>query len=132
MEKIQGGVRKTKIEPLFARYLFVRLDPDGSQSWAPLRSTVGVSQLVRFGSNYAKLADELVQALKQSVHIHPVIGLFAPGDRVTITQGPFAGLEGVFNSFDGNQRAIVLISWLASNMRVKEASFELSAFKRMT
>ena len=131
VEKIHGGVRKTKSEPLFARYLFVRLDPDGSRSWAPLRSTMGVSQLVRFGSHYAKLADELVHALKQRIHVHPVMSLFASWDSVTITQGPFIGLEAVFNNYDGNQRAIVLLNWLGSNMRVKEARLELGALKRM-
>jgi len=132
VEKIHGGVRKTKIEPLFTRYLFVRLDPDGSQSWAPLRSTMGVSQLVRFGSHYAKLTDELVHVLKQRIYINPVKNLFAPGDRVTITQGPFTGIEAAFNSYDGNQRAIVLLNWLGGNMRVNEARFELCALKRMT
>ena len=92
---------------------------------------MGVSQLVRFGSHYAKLADELVHALKQRIHVHPVMSLFASGDSVTITQGPFIGLEAVFNNYDGNQRAIVLLNWLGSNMRVKEARLELGALKRM-
>ena len=131
VEKIHRGVRKIKIEPLFNRYLFVRLDPEGSQSWAPLQSTIGVSHLVRFGSHYAKLADELVHALKYKIQNHPVLGHFIPGDRVIITRGPFAGIEAAFNSYDGNHRALVLLNWLGSSMRVKEARFELSALKRM-
>jgi transcriptional antiterminator RfaH len=131
VEKIHRGVRKTKIEPLFNRYLFVRLDPDGNQSWTPLRSTMGVSQLVRFGSRYAKLADELVNALKDRIHNQPVLDLFVPGDRITITQGSFSGLEAVFKCYDGNHRALVLLNWLGNNIRVKEARFELSGLKRM-
>jgi transcriptional antiterminator RfaH len=130
VEKIRSGVRKTNVEPLFSRYLFVRLDSEGSQSWAPLRSTVGVSHLVRFGSHYAKLADDLVHILKDKIHNHSVSGLFEPGDCVRITQGPFTGLEAVFNGYDGNHRALVLLNWL-NGMRVKEAYFELGALKRM-
>lgn len=35
-------------EPLFLRYLFIKVDAD-QQSLAPVRSTVGVAGLVRFG-----------------------------------------------------------------------------------
>jgi transcriptional antiterminator RfaH len=129
VEKIRRGVRKTMVEPLFNRYLFVRLDPKGRQSWAPLRSTKGVSHLVCFGSYYAKLPDDLVDALRYKTHNHPVLSLFEPGDHVTITEGPFTGLEAVFNSYDGDRRALVLINWLGSSMRIKEARFELGAFK---
>ena len=131
VEKIRNRVRKTNVEPLFNRYLFVRLDPEGSQSWAPLRSTRGVIHLVRFGSHYAKLADDLVHVLKDKINNHPVLALFEPGDRVRITQGPFVGLEAVFNSYDGNHRALVLLNWLGS-MPLKKAYFELGVLGRMT
>jgi hypothetical protein len=36
----------------------------------------------------------------------------------------------VFNGYDGNHRALVLLNWL-NGMRVKEAYFELGALKRM-
>ena len=36
------------VEPLFPRYLFIHLEP-GVDNWAPLRSTLGVSTVVRFG-----------------------------------------------------------------------------------
>jgi transcriptional antiterminator RfaH len=35
-------------EPMFPRYLFIRLKDDGQQNWSPIRSTRGVSHLVSF------------------------------------------------------------------------------------
>ena len=125
-QKIQRGVLTTKTEPLFNRYLFVRLDPDGGQSWAPLRSTIGVAQLVRFGTRYAKLDDELINTLNaQSNRIEE---RYQAGDRVTITKGPFVGFEAVFASYDGNERAILFLQWLSERIRVRQASFALSTF----
>ena len=41
---------------MFARYLFVRLDTsDNGPSWAPIRSTLGVSQPVSVKINTASL-----------------------------------------------------------------------------
>ncbi len=52
-------------EPMFARYLFVRLDTSGQgQSWSPIRSTVGVSELVCFGSRPARVDAALIATLR--------------------------------------------------------------------
>ena len=47
-----------RIEPLFPRYLFIETDADGRQL-APVRSTRGVSGLVRFGERAARVPEEL-------------------------------------------------------------------------
>lgn len=49
-------------EPLFPRYLF-----DGAsaeQSWARVRSTVGVTSLVKFGGTYATVPEALIELLR--------------------------------------------------------------------
>ena len=49
-------------EPMFPRYLFIRLKTSGSgQSWSPIRSTLGVSQLVRFGGQPAVVDSKLIE-----------------------------------------------------------------------
>ena len=51
-------------EAMFPRYLFIRLDSsDQGKSWSPIRSTLGVSQLVHFGARAAKVDDTLVDLL---------------------------------------------------------------------
>jgi len=55
VEKMSKGEVSVVEEPLFARYLFIRLDVSQSgESWGPICSTKGVSRLVIFGKEYAK------------------------------------------------------------------------------
>lgn len=64
-EKLRQGVLTVTDEPLFPRYLFIRLGQGYSApSWAPIRSTKGVSRLVSFGVEPAKVADSLVETLR--------------------------------------------------------------------
>src|SRR4030066_2182125 len=50
-------------EPLFPRYLFIYLDTH-TDNWGPIRSTLGVASLVRFGQEPACIPDELIDFLK--------------------------------------------------------------------
>lgn len=103
-------------EPMFARYLFVRLDTTGQgQSWSPIRSTVGVSELVCFGSRPARVDDALIATLREreSAQQAAPITLFAHGDSVRITEGAFAGLEAIYQMKDAEGRAMVLLDLLS-------------------
>jgi transcription elongation factor/antiterminator RfaH len=83
VEKIRRRKAEVVSEPLFARYLFVRLDTsDNGPSWAPIRSTLGVSQLVRFGTRPAKVEDHMVDLLRDRELAQPTEALFSQGDMV--------------------------------------------------
>lgn len=107
-------------EPMFARYLFVRLDTSGhergrGQSWSPIRSTVGVSELVCFGSRPARVDDALIATLREreaTQQASPTT-LFAHGDSVRITEGAFVGLEALYQMNDAEGRAMVLLDLLS-------------------
>jgi len=103
-------------EPMFARYLFVRLDTTGQgQSWSPIRSTVGVSELVCFGSRPARVDNALIATLREreiAQQASPTT-LFAHGDSVRITEGAFAGLEAIYQMNDAEGRAMVLLDLLS-------------------
>ena len=103
-------------EPMFARYLFVRLDTTGQgQSWSPIRSTVGVSELVCFGSRPARVDDALIATLREREATQQAdpITVFAHGDNVRITEGAFAGLEAIYQMNDAEGRAMVLLDLLS-------------------
>ena len=103
-------------EPMFARYLFVRLDTTGQgQSWSPIRSTVGVSELVCFGNRPARVDDALIATLREREATQQAdpITLFAHGDSVRITEGAFAGLEAIYQMNDAEGRAMVLLDLLS-------------------
>lgn len=39
--------------------------------------------------------------------------LFRPGERVCLTEAPFAGIEGIYQMIDGERRIMVLIEILS-------------------
>ena len=69
LEKLSRGRRVKTSEPLFNRYLFIRLDESGEgPSWAPIRSTLGVSHLLRFSDQHARVEDGLIQQIRRHEH----------------------------------------------------------------
>lgn len=46
LQKIRQRKTALVAEPMFARYLFIRLDTSGcGQSWSPIRSTLGANRV---------------------------------------------------------------------------------------
>lgn len=121
-ETISTGALVIKPQPLFPRYLFIRLGHDqDSKSWIPIRSTKGVSKLVSFGIQPAKVPDELVIFLKDyEANLQTIPQkLFNAGERVRLLEGPFTGLEGIYLMSDGDRRVMVLIEILSKPVRVQ-------------
>ena len=118
-QRVRKGRIHRLIEPLFPRYLFIALGQSAqSRSWSPIRSTQGVSTLVRFGQEPARVQPEVVDQIRAQEGETPEAEAFAPGARLLITQGPFKGLEGIFQMLDGEQRAMVLLELLGKPVRV--------------
>ncbi|MBI2307935.1 MAG: transcription/translation regulatory transformer protein RfaH [Rhodocyclales bacterium] len=120
-EKFRQGVLAVTDEPLFPRYLFIRLgEKDSAKSWASIRSTKGVSRLVCFGRG-GKVDDGLIELLRAQgalVQGEPV-WLSKPGERVRLASVPFVGIEGIYQMADGECRAMVLIEILSRSAAVR-------------
>jgi transcriptional antiterminator RfaH len=126
-EKIVRRKQAIVQEPMFARYLFVRLDTTGQgQSWSPIRSTIGVSELVCFGSKAARVDEALIGMLREreAWQSEQPKSLFASGDSVVIADGAFAGLQAIYQMNDAEGRAMVLLDLLSKPvaMRINAAS----------
>jgi transcriptional antiterminator RfaH len=112
-----------QVASLFPRYLFLRLAP--SQDLGPVRSTVGVTNIVRFGYAYAVVPGRIVEDLR--TRADPETGLhrlqrylqFAPGSNVRVVAGVFDGLEGVFQRESGDERVVLLLGLLGRDTRVE-------------
>lgn len=114
IERIRRRKAEVATEPMFPRYLFIRLDSsDQGKSWSPIRSTLGVSQLVHFGARAAKVDDSLVELLRQRERSLPTEAMFQTGDSVVIADGPFAGIEAIYQTADAERRAFILLEILA-------------------
>lgn len=122
VESIRQGSLAVANEPLFPRYLFIRLGVgDSAKSWAPIRSTKGVNRLVCFGSEPARIDDNLIaflQAQEISLQNKPE-PLFKPGERVRITEGAFIGIEGIYQMIEGERRVMVLIELLSKPVMMR-------------
>ena len=128
VEKIRRGKLDVVLEALFPRYLFIQLDTAlSSQSWTPIRSTKGVNRLVAFGGQPAKVDEALVSHLMRAEETQPdrLQKMFAAGDKVQLTHGAFAGLEGIYQMADGESRAMVLIEILSKTVRIAVEPAEL-------
>jgi transcriptional antiterminator RfaH len=114
IERVRRRKAEVATEPMFPRYLFIRLDSsDQGKSWSPIRSTLGVSQLVHFGARAAKVDDTLVELLRQRERTLPTEAMFHSGDSVVIADGPFAGIEAIYQTADAERRAFILLEILA-------------------
>jgi transcriptional antiterminator RfaH len=111
LEKLRRGRVTEVVEPMFSRYLFIRLDMEHT-NWTPIRSTLGVSRLVSFGNRPAPIADALIQALRQLPE-RPPERLFQVGQDVTFIDGPLKGLQGVYQAESGEARAMILVELMS-------------------
>jgi transcriptional antiterminator RfaH len=130
-EKLRQGALAVSDEPLFPRYLFINLAQDFmAKSWSPIRSTKGVSRLVRFGADPARVDAALIEHLRthETRVLEQPERLFNPGERVQLTQGPFAGIEGIYQMADGDRRVMVLIELMTKEVAV---SAGLGAVRKM-
>ena len=97
-------------EPMFSRYLFLRTT-QAMEDLSVVRSTLGVSQLVRFGTVPAKVPHAWVEAMKLQPSVQE--SLLKSGVKVLIAEGMLKGLEAVYMQPDGELRAMVLIDLLS-------------------
>lgn len=118
----RAGRKVSAVTPMFPRYLFILLDQK-TDNWGPIRSTLGVVSLVRFGSAPAVVPDDLVELLRQredneGIQVLPV-EQYPRGAKVRITEGGFAGFEGVFLARSGRDRVTVLLQVLGRGTRAQ-------------
>lgn len=108
------------LAPLFPGYLFCRLDL--MESGKAARYSPGVKDFLKFGNQIAEVGSDIVQTLRERcpdgvAQINPVTA--KRGDPVRINEGPFSGLEAVFDqSLKGSERVAVLLEILGRQTRL--------------
>lgn len=122
--------QKTIIEtvPLFPRYLFVGVN---SEKWSPIRSTRGVSNILLFGNQPAKVSDKIVDSLKNhEIELsRPKCDLprFREGQPIKVISGSFLGHLGVFDHSTSKDRECILLNILGRDTRVYVSTSDLIA-----
>ena len=106
--------------PLFPGYLFCRLDLLLSGKVA--RYAPGVKDFVKFGSRIAEIEEDVVSSIRSRcpggvAEIKP--RPYRTGEHVMIKEGPFAGLEAIFErEMMGSERIAILLELLGRQTRL--------------
>lgn len=98
----RGSARAQCLEPLFPRYLFVRLASMHSDpaSWNVVRWTPGVVSILAVGDTPVPVPDTFVLAIEERTSEHGFVrqpSSLVNGARVRICSGPFVDLKAVFD-----------------------------------
>ncbi|MEX1080976.1 MAG: transcriptional activator RfaH [Halofilum sp. (in: g-proteobacteria)] len=114
-----------RVEAMFPRYLFVRLAAE-EQDWSPIRSTVGVSTLVRFGLKPGVVPEDLVNDLRSRCDEAGIVAdlvpdELTPGKPVRVVEGLLEGYCGIIQATSGQERVHILLDLVG-----KQASATLS------
>ena len=115
-------------EAFFPRYLFIYLDKE-TDNWAPIRSTIGVAGMVRFGGMPVKVPESLIDNLQQNENESGYQEIerkeLKKGDKVEIIDGPFEGYKAVYQKMKSTERVSVLLDIVGKNTQVTLSIHEL-------
>ena len=102
---------------LFPGYLFIQLN-EKTQNFSPINSTKGVSYFVKFGFNFAKVPNSVIEFIKTNQYItaEKLINLnkLEPGDKVQISDGVFKNWVAIFKCYEPDERVILLMNLLGN------------------
>lgn len=112
--------RTTVISPLFPRYIFACFD--FSTQYRCVKYAHGILDIVTFGMEPAVLDDAMIESIKARtvegfVAIQP--STWEKGQIVRIEEGPFQGLEAVFeHMMSDQQRVAIMLQTLSYHPRI--------------
>lgn len=125
LRKRRQGKWQQVTEPMFPGYVFVGVVL-GECDIAPIRSTQGCHEVVRFGGQLVPVPASVMRTLL-SYALAPLNETknFLAGERVRLESGPFEGLEAVFDKSRGQDRVQVLVTVLGGLRAVEVAATSL-------
>ncbi len=115
-----GSKYHAVLVPLFPGYLFSRLDLVISGKAA--RYCPGVRDFLRFGREIIEISEDIISSVRDRcpggiARVEPLS--VKAGDSVKINEGPFAGLEAIFErKMKGSERVAVLLDILGRHTRL--------------
>lgn len=125
---------RTKLlqRPLFPGYLFCRAT---RSSFAAILNTPGVYRLVCFGGRPYPIPDFEIDALRQlaaSGRDISDVSYLSIGQKVQVSAGPLAGLNGIITRLKNRDRLIVSIEIIMRSVSVEITSSDIVALSPVT
>ena len=112
---------KTKLVPVFPRYLFTKINPDQG-NWTVINSTGGVSKIVMFSDKFTPIPNNIIDAIKERIDSSDVfregvsIEEYKKGDNLSIKKGQFTGIDAIFLSNKSKDRVRLLLKLLNTSV----------------
>ena len=129
--EIKDGVKKEKTKKMFPGYILVEMVMS-DEAWYIVRNTPGVTGFIGSSGKGAKPTPLLPQEIDTILANMGMSRLDAEtemnkGDKVSIVDGPFKGMEGVIDNVDlENNRLNVLIDLFGQETPVEVELFQVS------
>ena len=127
--KVAGKIHLS-IAPLFPHYLFVLLND--TDNWSAIRSTRGVSQLVRFNGVPASLPHLVVEELqRQCAKLNGQVAepMYKVGEHVVVTDGCFKELQAIVTATKGEERVILLLNLFNRPQYVELSTYDVASIQ---
>lgn len=110
--------------PLFPNYIFIRIS---RAERSTVLATPGVFSIVGTGQNAWELPEREIEALRCGLHErkaepHPYLAL---GERVRVTSGVLAGLEGVILRRKSNLHIVITLDRIMQSIAIEVEASEL-------
>ena len=126
--KRSRGRQQARLEPMFPRYIFLQPE-SASHSISPVRSTLGVTTLVRFGQEPAVVRPETLKSIQEfearrNEARDEEISPFRSGVPIRVADGPLAGMEGLICGIS-RERVTVLMHLLGHDTQVSLSHHQL-------
>jgi transcription antitermination factor NusG len=125
--------RRKQIEvPLFTGYVFCKLD---TQIPWTIITTPGVIRIVGTRKEIAVIEDEEIEAIqivaRSGKKVEPC-EYARTGDRVRITNGPLAGVEGIVTGYTNQRRLVVSVHLIQSSVAVEVHGSNMALISKAT
>ena len=113
-ETLRARQIKTKTIPLFPCYVFIEADEHAKDTIHTIRSTYGVSRLLKIGEMPILVPGQVICDIKliEAQQIGKTESYFKKGELVKIKEGLYRGLEAVYQMDDGLKRVVILLNIL--------------------
>ncbi|HQV28827.1 MAG TPA: transcription termination/antitermination protein NusG [Thermoflexales bacterium] len=119
--EVKDGRRRTVEKRVFPGYIIVKMSMS-EEAWYVVRNTPGVTRFVGMGNRPSPLSpQEVTQIVKRMEAEAPKLRVnFKPGQRVRITDGPFADFPAVVDKIDTERAKVtVLVSFFGRETPVE-------------
>lgn len=110
-EKLVWGIQRSVLKPLFPSYLFARFNP--AKYLSTIQYARGVKQILRFGETLVPIEDVIIDEIASRLNSNGYAEIaekeISTGSKVTIEDGVFSGLSGIFERELSDQKRIVVL-----------------------